>query len=143
MFGTQGGAQEGTPFDFDAFFRPGGDSGFHHHAHFNFHSMFDDFFDNNFFQDGFGGDFFQGHHDPGVFECMWHTHMTLCIFGLVPNSLKNPGDGKFVSLCITWLGLMGTIGEVKRVGDLDLKVVLSCGWSKTHYPRQCITIHDK
>ena len=61
-FGAQGASQEGSPFDFDAFFRPEGDSGFHHHAHFNFHKMFDDFFDDNFFQHEFGGDFFQGHH---------------------------------------------------------------------------------
>ena len=69
MFGAQGSGQQGTPFDFDAFFRPGGDSGFHHHAHFNFHEMFDDFFDDNFFQDGFGGDFFGGHQHAGT--CMY------------------------------------------------------------------------
>ena len=57
MFGAEGSAQQGSPFDFDAFFRPGGgDSAFHHHAHFNFHDMFNDFFDNPF------GDFFQESH---------------------------------------------------------------------------------
>ena len=49
MFGSEGTQGQGSPFDFDAFFKPGGgDSGFHHQAHFNFHEMFEDFFDNPF-----------------------------------------------------------------------------------------------
>ncbi|CAI8027641.1 hypothetical protein GBAR_LOCUS15772 [Geodia barretti] len=62
-FGAQGASQEGSPFDFDAFFRPEGDSGFHHHTHFNFHTMFEDVFhEDDFFHNSFGGEFFQGHH---------------------------------------------------------------------------------
>ena len=56
MFGSEGTEGQGSPFDFDAFFKPGGDSGFHHQAHFNFHEMFADFFDNPF------GDMFQDSH---------------------------------------------------------------------------------
>ena len=97
MFGSQGAGQQGTPFDFDAFFRPGGDSGFNHHAHFNFHSMFDDFFDDKFFQNTFGGDYFQEshhqpdhHHDQHMGTCV-HAFMKLLIhviFSLIFTTLS-------------------------------------------------------
>ena len=77
-FGAQGAGQQGAPFDFDAFFRPGGDSGFHHHAHFNFHSMFEDFFDDSFFHDGFG-DFFQESHQQHRQYHREHSGVCVCV----------------------------------------------------------------
>ena len=46
MFGPEQTGQ-GSPFDFDAFYKfGGGESGFQHHAHFNFHAMFEEFYNN-------------------------------------------------------------------------------------------------
>ena len=54
-FGPEETEGQDSSFDFDAFYKfGGGDSGFQHHAHFNFHMMFDDSSVNpfgNMFQD--------------------------------------------------------------------------------------------